>query len=63
MSQALAKRTTGMDIKKCPRDIVLKLRRVALEKDISYQEVCLEAFKEYLARNKALYEKEIVITT
>ena len=63
MSQATAIRTTGIDIKKCPRDTVLRLKRVALEKDISYQEVCVEAFKEYLARNKALYEKEIVIAT
>jgi hypothetical protein len=46
--QQIAK-TTGIDVKKCPREIVLKLKRVALEKDISYQEICLEAFKEYLA--------------
>jgi hypothetical protein len=63
MSQATATiRTTGIDLK-CPRNIVLVLRRCALEKEISLREVCLEAFKEYLARNKALYEKEIVIAT
>lgn len=59
MSQAIT-RLTGIDLK-CPRNIVLMLRRCALEKDISLRETCLEAFKEYLVRNKALYDKEIVI--
>jgi hypothetical protein len=53
--------TVLLDIK-CPRDINNKLKRISLEKGITLQEVYLEAFKEHLARNEALYEKEIVIT-
>jgi len=59
-TQTAVRPTVLLDIK-CPRNINNKLKRIALEKGIALQEVYLEAFKEHLVRNKALYEKEIVI--
>jgi len=61
VKQTAVHTTVLLDIK-CPRDTNNKLKRIALEKGIALQEVYLEAFKEHLARNKVLYEKEIVIT-
>jgi len=61
MSQVTQTAPVLLDIK-CPRNINNKLKRIALKKGIALQEVYLEAFKEHLVRNKALYEKEIVIT-
>jgi hypothetical protein len=61
MGQTAVRTIILLDIK-CPSDINNKLKRIALEKGIALQEVYLQAFKEHLARNKALYEKEIVIS-
>ena len=46
---------------RCPRDILHDMKVCAAEKEISLQKVALEAWMEYLAKNKHLIEKEIML--